>query len=87
MSTYTRQPRRARTSVRPLPRGATAAAIVCVGVLATLALTAATSRAQGAEQPPAGAVLVLVAQSDCLTWLPVGQAVVPPVACDPGGAP
>lgn len=83
MSTYTRQPRRARTDPRPRPRGATPLALVCVAVLATLALTAASSRAQGDEQPPAGSVLVVVAVSDGLTWLPTGQAVVPPTACMP----
>lgn len=76
-----------RTAPRPLPRGTVPAAIASALVLATLALTAAASRAQAPEQPPAGAVLVLVMTSDGLTWLPVGQAVVPPTACAPGGAP
>ena len=33
--------------------------------------------------PPAGSVVVVVAMSDGLTLIPVGQAVVPPLACLP----
>jgi hypothetical protein len=74
-----------RTAPRPLPRGTVPVALGSAVVLATLALTADASRAAdpAPEQPPAGAVLVIVAQSDGLTWLPVGQAVVPPTACIP----
>lgn len=64
------------------------AALGATLALATLALIAGArgaspAPAQPAGQPPAGAVLIVVAQSDGLAWLPVGQAVVPPTACQP----
>lgn len=84
MSAYTRRRAPGRTPPRPLPRGTSAAAAGAAMVLASLALVAGARAASPAlEQPPAGAVLVVVAQSDGLTWLPVGHAVVPPIACEP----
>lgn len=53
-----------------------AAALYCVA-------TSVAAATPTPEQPPTGSVLVLVAQSDGMTWLPVGQAVVPPTACQP----
>ena len=83
MSTYTRQPKRARTAARPLPRGTVPAAIASALVLASLALTATASRAQTTEQPPAGTTMVVVLTSDGMTWLPVAVVPVPPTACQP----
>lgn len=84
MSRYSRRRWSDRTPPRPLPRGTTAAAVFAAAALASLALVAGARAATPApEQPPAGAVLILVAVSDGTTYLPYGQAVVPPTACQP----
>ena len=57
--------------------------LLCGFVAIATYTTLTRSATPSPEQPPAGAVLVIVAQSDGLTWLPVGQAVVPPTACQP----
>ena len=87
MSAFSRRRMPDRTAPRSLPRGATLATIAAALVLASLALTAAASRAQAPEQPPAGTTMVVVLTSDGMTWLPVAAVPVPPTACLPGGAP
>lgn len=58
-----------------------------VAVLAaSISLGALPASAQ-VPVPPAGAVVVVVMQSDGMALLPVGVAAVPPLACVPGGAP
>ena len=58
-----------------------------VAVAIVLLLLALPATAQAPTVPPAGAVVIIVGVSDGLTVLPFGQAVVPPLACLPGGAP
>ena len=84
MARYTRRRMPARTAPRRLPRGTHAAAIAAAALLATLPAAAA---GPASEVPPAGAVTIVVLQSDGLAQLPVGVATIPPLACDPGGTP
>lgn len=60
--------------------------IAAIAVL-TLAAVPVAAATPAPVTPPAGAVVVVVGISDGMTVLPVGQAVVPPLACDPGGRP
>lgn len=74
----------AGTCPRRVPRWASVIAIASAVAIATAALVATAGEAQ-TPVPPAGSVAIVVMQSDGLTLLPVGSAVIPPLACDPGG--
>lgn len=84
MPRYTHRQGPRRTAPRPLPRGTRQAAVAAALLIASLPAVAA---GQAAEVPPAGAVTIVVLQSDGLAQLPVGIATIPPVACAPGGTP
>lgn len=59
-------------------------AILAAAVLPLAPVAAATP---APELPPAGAVVIMVWQSNGLTVVPVAHAVIPPVACSPTVAP
>ena len=67
-----------------IPRVVVLLALLIALVMGGLALTATGTGAQVPEGiPPAGSVTVVVLQSDGLALLPVGVAVIPPIACLP----
>ena len=75
MARYTRQRMPYPTAPIRLPRGTHLVAIAAAALVASLPVAAA------------GAVTIVVLQSDGLAQLPVGVATIPPLACDPGGTP
>lgn len=85
MARYTRRTMPDPTPPIRLPRGTPGRPARCrpphLVAIAAAALVASLPVAA------AGAVTIVVLQSDGLAQLPVGVATIPPLACDPGGTP
>lgn len=72
------------TPTRRLPRPVALLAVLLAAVMALLAAAASANAAPPSpETPVAGSVVIAVGMWDGTALLPIGNAVVPPLACDP----